>query len=282
MESKIATIDDWKELYAFYEKVYPVNHPLKNIDFWKWQYGNHAHGSAYIVRDEHAVYGHVGAYFNGGLAWIINVYLDEVLRGQGWLGKLYDMAREDYTHLAATSANAAGLGLYRNMGWIRYADLERYILINPVYAHLPIKEILTQTEISTILTQPTDNYYWQEPGITGALLEDGSTGVAQTQVGGFRFAELLETEKALEQIWGMGFKWCDYLSSWNDKKHTELARKGWAQHHEIEFPWYMNPIDYQKKCKVTFLTEGNVDNTFLCKRYYSDHGRVGSLPNKFN
>ena len=115
MITREATIEDWDKLFTFFSKVYRKNHPLQNKEFWNWQYGNSQFGRSLIcLNDSGIIVGHVGASFGGGLAWIINVYLDEECRGKGILGKLYELAR-NYYPLAATAANEAGLGLYKNM-----------------------------------------------------------------------------------------------------------------------------------------------------------------------
>ena len=131
MTTREATIKDWDKLEVFFTKIYRQNHPLQNKEFWEWQYGDSKYGRSFIclnLNDE--IEGHVGANFQGDLAWIINVYLSEECRGKGILGKLYNLAR-NYYPLAATAANEAGLGLYKNMRWIRYYDLVRYVKINP-------------------------------------------------------------------------------------------------------------------------------------------------------
>jgi hypothetical protein len=278
-EVRRATIFDYSSLYEFYEKVYPTNHPLKNIDFWKWQYGNPDYGTAYIVIKNNRVHGHVGAYYSDGLAWIINVYLDDEIRGKGYLSQMYNLARDDYQYLGATSANSAGLGLYRNMGWIRYSNLERFLLINPAFMNDDITQIISPTQKFTLLS-PSGNHYWEQPGINGHQLEDGTIGNMQFEIGGFRIIDIKDTKKAIEGLWSLGVKWCDFVTSWNDKKITLLQKDGWLSNNEMKFPWYLNPIDINKQFNVSFLTENPLKNDFVCRRYNSDHGRVGTLPNK--
>lgn len=278
-EVKRATILDYEFLFDFYNEIYPKEHPLKNIDFWDWQYGNKINGSAYIVLSENKIFGQVGAYFNDNIAWIINVYLKEETRGMGFLNQMYEMARDDYGLLAATSANTAGLGLYRNMGWIRYANLERMILLNPKVRDNELKSIFSNVD-SFPLKKPNGNHYWSQPGLFCHTLSDGSTGIVQAELGGFRFVEIVNPNLATEELWSLGLKWCDYVSSWNDKKLTSLSKQGWYKQMEINFPWYLNPLDFSKKFEVTFLSEQPLSSDYICKRYNSDHGRVGSLPNR--
>jgi hypothetical protein len=280
-EIRKAVLDDYNMLYNFYEKIYPAMHPLKNIDFWKWQYGDENHGSAFIVIANNEIYGHIGASFSDGIAWIINVYLMEETRGKGFLSIMYQMAREMYEKLAATSANDAGLGLYRNMRWIRYSNLERYTIRHPELLGSDINLVFKEI-VKFSLNKPEDNFYWLQPGINGHILSDGSTGFVQFDNGGFRFVKLCDPDTALSELWNLGIRWCDYVSSWNDLLLTDLERKRWQNQKKSNFPWYLNPIDITKEFNVTFLSEKPIDNNFICRRYNSDHGRVGSLPNKLN
>ena len=141
MKVREASIEDWKELLDFYTRVYRKDHPLQTKEFWVWQYGNKDKGRAFIcLNDEGKIVGHVGANFGGGFAWIINVFLDLEFRGKGVLRKLYDLARQYYP-LAASAANQAGLGLYRNMRWFRYHDLVRYVKINPKIKTINVKNV---------------------------------------------------------------------------------------------------------------------------------------------
>ncbi len=274
--AKIANLSDWDKLLNFYKKIYKPGHPLQNLEFWKWQYGNPDYGNAYIVADDEKVYGHVGASFVDGYAWMINVYMNETLRGQGWVGKLYNMARQAGYPLAATSANVAGLGLYRKMNWIRYTNLERWIIIHPDYINKPTNEILKPVSLID-LKQADNHYYWQQPGIKGVVLDDGTTANAQENVGGLRLVNAVNLKQAVEQAWALGFTWCDYVSSWNDPIHDVLPKQGWMHQANTTFPWYLSPIDESKKFAVSFLSEECIDKRFIVKRYHSDHGRVGSL-----
>ncbi|MEM9544441.1 MAG: GNAT family N-acetyltransferase [Bacteroidota bacterium] len=276
---KRATIEDYPKLYNFYDAVYPDLHPLKNIDFWKWQYADPEYGTSYIVQNDEEVLGHVGAYFNGGVAWIINVYLKVSARGHGFLRQLYNMAREDYINLGATSANDAGLGLYRNMKWYRYSNLERLICFNPAFDHSDILSILKPIP-SHALASPQDNIYWKQPGIHGHMLRDGSTGISQFDIGGFRIVDIKNMEQATSELWSLGYKWIDYVTSWNDLNIRLLAKNEWISDDQAKLPWYLNPIDQTKKFRVSFLSENPLQRDFVCNRKFSDHGRVGKLPNK--
>jgi len=278
MEIRLATAFDWNQLNAFFKKIYRPNHPLQNLDFWKWQYGDIKHGASIIaINSDKVIVGHVGAYFKNGLAWIINVYLDESYRGKGILRQQYDIARS-YFPLAATSANLAGLGLYRNMNWIRYCNLQRYFNINPKLEKSDISNILSPKQLDlTNYQQPIDDYYWKEPGIKGITLSDGSTGVVEADKGGLRIVKIVDPEKILEEVWILGFNWVDYISSWNDPILRSLENNEWLNNELHPFPWLLNPIDFNSKCTVTFLSEGPLDKKIIVDRTCSDHGRVGSI-----
>lgn len=276
MEIREANLNDWDELYSFYKRIYRNNHPLQNKDFWIWQYGNINQGRAFIcINDAGKIVGHVGANFDNGIAWIINVYLDIECRGKGVLRKLYSLAR-NYFPLAATAANEAGLGLYRNMGWIRYYDLVRYVKINP-----SIKNITTENVCSPINTQLdsinyNDEYYFKQPGLNGIKVGD-STGVAQVEVGGLRIVDLNEIKLTEEKAWELGFLWIDYITSWNDLKIKELENNNWVLDFKSVVPWRLNPLIKNYFCDITFLSELPLDNKLIVRRSNSDHGRIGSL-----
>jgi hypothetical protein len=42
-------------------------------------------------------------------------------------------------------------------------------------------------------------------------------------------------------------------------------------------PWRLNPIEENRYCDVTFLSEEPLDREFIVHRSFSDHGRIGSL-----
>jgi RimJ/RimL family protein N-acetyltransferase len=102
MEIREAKLEDWSKLEIFFKRIYRVNHPLHSYTFWEWQYGDGNFGRSFICIDKDIIVGHVGANFGGGIAWIINVYLDENYRGKGILSNMYSLAR-NYYPLAATA-----------------------------------------------------------------------------------------------------------------------------------------------------------------------------------
>ena len=277
MITREATINDWNKLEKFFNLIYRKNHPLHKKEFWQWQYGDKKYGRSFIcLNDDDEIVGHVGANFGGNLAWIINVYLNEECRGKGILGKLYDLAR-NYYPLAATAANEAGLGLYKNMRWIRYYDLVRYVKINPEIKEKTLKNICKKIVIETENITINDNHYFQQPSLDAIVLKDGSTGVSQVNVGGLRVVTIVDLQRLESQAFEIGYLWLDYITSWNDLKTKDLEKNGWELDYKTVVPWRLNPIEENYYCDITFLSEKPLNNDFIVQRSYSDHGRIGSL-----
>ncbi len=272
-----AKIEDWEKLLTFYKTIYRENHPLHNLEFWKWQYGDKKHGKSFICLDiNDEIIGHVGANFCNGMAWMINGYLNEEYRGKGIMSKLYALAR-NYYPLAATAANHFGLGMYKNMRWIRYYDLERYVKINPMITDLNFANVCKNIKVSINDLMIKDTHYFQQPSIKGLILADGSRAVSQEEVGGLRIVDIENAQAMEEQAWQLGYNWIDYLTSWNDLKTKELEKNGWVLDFKSVVPWRLNPIEEHYFCDITFLSEKPLDKEFIVHRSYSDHGRIGSL-----
>lgn len=277
MITREATIEDWDKLLVFFKKIYRENHPLQNKEFWEWQYGDANYGRSLICLNENdIVVGHVGANFGGGLAWIINVYLDEECRGKGILGKLYAIARSYYP-LAATAANEAGLGLYKNMRWIRYYDLVRYVKVNPKIESVTTENVCKKVEVSVEDKIKNDTHYFQQPSLKGIRIGETATAVSQENVGGLRLVDFENINEVESYAFELGYNWIDYISSWNDLKTKELEKNGWVLDFKTVVPWRLNPLEKNCFCDITFLSEAPLDNNFVVHRSYSDHGRIGSL-----
>lgn len=277
MITREANIEDWDKLYDFFSRIYRENHPLQNMKFWLWQYGDSNFGRSFIcLNDNDEIVGHVGANFGGCLAWIINVYLDEECRGKGILSKLYSLAR-DYYPLAATAANEAGLGLYQNMRWYRYHDLIRFVKINPLITSIDLETVCREIETDVDNLVINDSHYFQQPGIKGIKFDCGSTAISQTEVGGLRIVDIENIQNIEEQAWKLGYLWMDYITSWNDLKTKELKKNNWVEDYKSVIPWRLNPIEQGYFCDITFLSEKCLNNELIVHRSYSDHGRIGSL-----
>jgi hypothetical protein len=270
---RFATEEDWPALRAFYDAAYREGHPLKNRAFWRWLYGDPEHGrAAVVVTDDGRVAGHLGTTVCGGYGWIINCYLMEELRGQGWLRRLYGLTRTVAPN-AATNINRAGMDMYRRMGWVRYADLQRFTAIAPgidaAGAILPAEIVTTE--------QPGGHRYWEQPGIVGTTLSDGSTAVVQADVGGLRVVHVADPARVLDACWEAGARWADFLTSWNDPLCRELDRKhGWTLGDRV--PWRLNPVEPGSRSDITVTCETTFPADLIIDRTFSDHGRVGSLP----
>jgi Acetyltransferase (GNAT) family len=277
MITREATISDWDKLLLFFTKVYRSNHPLQNREFWIWQFGDVNYGRSLIcINKEENIVGHVGASFGGGIAWVINVYLDEECRGKGILNSLYKLAR-NYYPLAATAANEAGLGLYKNMRWIRYNNLVRYVKINPLITNISMINVCKPVHVEIENLRSKDSHYFQQPKLIGIVLDDGSKAVSQEEVGGLRVVESIDVDILENQSWQLGYNWMDYITSWNDLKTRELEKKGWVLDYKTCVPWRLNPIQENYFCDITFLSEEPLSNEFVVHRSYSDHGRIGSF-----
>lgn len=272
-----ANIEDWEKLFVFFSRIYRVNHPLQNKEFWNWQYGNPTFGRSFIcLNDKKEIVGHVGANFGGNLAWIINVYLDEECRGKGILSKLYKLAR-NYFPLAATAANEAGLGLYKNMRWYRYHDLVRYVKINPTISELNFENTCKSITVNYTPFISKESHYFKQPTIKGLKFKDGSSAVSQEEVGGLRLVDIGNISFIEKQAWDLGYLWIDYIASWNDLKTKDLEKNGWVLDYNSIIPWRLNPIEKDYFCDITFLSEEPLDREFIVHRSFSDHGRIGSL-----
>lgn len=275
MNTREATNNDWEMLSCFFGKIYRHNHPLQSNAFWNWQFGNENFGRSFICEDKGRVVGHVGANFGGGIAWIINVYLEEEYRGKGILRQLYNLARSYYP-LGATAANNAGLGLYRNMRWIRYYDLVRYVKINPNIKEKHFENICKPVNISVDHLEINDTHYFKQPGIKGVLIEK-ARAISQENVGGLRVVEYDVLSNLELKAWELGYLWMDYITSWNDIKIKNLIKNDWIIDHESVVPWRLDPVEKGYYCDITFLSEKPLDREFVVHKSYSDHGRIGSL-----
>jgi GNAT superfamily N-acetyltransferase len=272
-----AGIEDWEKLFVFFSRIYRNNHPLQNKEFWIWQYGDPNFGRSFIcLNEKEEVVGHVGANFGGGLAWIINVYLDEECRGKGILAKSYELAR-NYYPLAATAANEAGLNLYRNMRWYRYHDLVRYVKINPNIADVNFKTVCKAIDVNTENIRNKEGHYFQQTSIQGVQLPSGSKAVCQKNVGGLRVVDIADLQMLETEAWNLGYLWLDYITSWNDLKCKDLESKGWVLDFKSVVPWRLNPVEEGYFNDITFLSEEPLDREFIVHRSFSDHGRIGSL-----
>lgn len=270
-------LDDWKILNYFYNRIYRKNHPLQNQEFWNWQFGDAKNGRAFAcINSNNKVVGHVAANFKSDIAWMINGYLDPEYRGQGIMRKLYGLAR-DYYPLAATAANNFGLSMYRNMGWIRYHDLVRYVKINPEVSNITIDNVCKPVIVNVEDYLFNQTHYFKQPYLKGIKLNEDSLAVSQEDVGGLRIIDLGNIVQAEKRAWELGYYWADYITSWNDLKIKELEKNAWILDYKSIVPWKLDPIEENYFSDITFLSEKPLEKNFIVHRSFSDHGRVGSI-----
>ena len=105
--------------------------------------------------------------------------------------RLYELARE-YFPLAATAANEAGLGLYKNMRWIRYHDLVRYVKINPHLNDKSFESVCSKVVIDIEQFRNKDSHYFKQPTIKGIILNGDSKAISQENVGGLRVVSFVD------------------------------------------------------------------------------------------
>lgn len=277
MITREASEKDWDKLEHFFLKIYRKKHPLQKKEFWEWQYGDKEYGRSFIcLNDNGDVVGHIGVSFVGGLAWMLNAYLDKKYRGKGVMSDLFALAR-GYFPLAATGASNLGLGMFKNMGWIRYNDLVRYVKISPIIKEINIENVCKKVSVAVDNLIVKDTHYFQQPSIKGLLLNQGSRAVSQEEVGGLRIVDFTNLKSLEDEAWELGYLWMDYITSCNDLKIKNLEKNNWVLDFKSVVPWRLNPIEANYFCDTTFLSEEILDKNFIVHRSYSDHGRIGSL-----
>lgn len=274
MEIKVAKLQDWSDLSRFYNSIYKVGHPLQNKDFWHWQYGNPEHGVALLAIHENEIIGHLGLTFSDGYAWHINLFIQPQHRKSGTVLKLITEAKR-FGKQGTLSANENAVRLYRSLKWYQYYNLIRLTSINPAFSNSP-HLLLSEYSSSNIQKKPP-GHFWNQPGLQGTVLEDGSYVIIQPEVGGVRFVTLCNIKNALKQLWDMGLKWCDYVTSFNNPILLTLEGQGWLPDTVTNIPWLLNPVVPNSFASITFLTKEPIDLNFYINRYHADIGRIGSL-----
>jgi len=277
MEVRAATLSDWPLLQKFYSVAYNTGHPLHNLQFWQWQFGNPAFGQAFVGIANGEITGHLGVTLRDGIAWNINLYILPQFRNTGLFLSLIE-AIKPFGRQININANTAAVKLYRLLRWHQYTDLIRMTCIRPGLENSTIDDLLIPTNVDiTGFTSP-QGHYWQQPGLISMVLDDGSEAVIQNNAGALRFARFVNPKKAVEQAWALGFNWVDYITSFNNPVLLKLERQGWRQDTESGIPWYLNPVVKSRLSHVTFFAEEPIPIDFYVNRTHSDIGRVGSLP----
>jgi GNAT superfamily N-acetyltransferase len=273
MEIRVATVEDWDLLSSFFHRVYRPTHPLRNQAFWIWRFGESEFGASVVAIEEGQIVGHVGVNRSSGIAWIINVFLDQNWRGKGLLAQMYSLAAE-FGLPAATNVNDAGVGMYRKMGWIEFDNLRRFVFRDKSTSS---SELLLPVQRQEKFLQPQQNHYWRQPGIVGIADESGSTAVDFLIRGGLRMVEISDSKCVNEFILSSGAKWADYVTSWNDPICLELESLGWKTDDEQNVPWLFDPIDQNSRMSINVFARNELPANLIIRRWDSDHGRVGSI-----
>jgi hypothetical protein len=280
IDIRTAELADYDVLRFFYEKAYRLGHPLLQPSFFAWQFGDSAYGRAIIAVENNRIVGHLGCSFADGLTWLTNLFILETHRSGPLVLSMYSKAKSFGLPLVTTNGNSGVIALYRRLKWYRQPNLERYCAINPRFSTATVAQLI-ETIATPSATEdidlPTGQRYWIQPGLLGASLSNGSTAVLQPNCAGVRLVDLKRPAETAAQFFDMGYKWVDYVTSWNDPLIDQLQALGWQQEKDAPVPWYLNPVVPGSKSEITVFSNLPLPKDFIIKRYHSDHGRVASL-----
>lgn len=278
IEYKIADYTDWGILLPFYRKAFRANHPLQNEQFWKWQYGNESYGKAIIGVIDNKVVAHLGLVIEEEKQYVcsINLFVDPEYRSGDVFLKLFEIANEYGKQHIGVSVNNNAIPLLRLMKWYQYVNLERKLIVHPDFMKEQLLEISEPILFESELVKPK-GYFWEQPTLKAVQFEDGSTAIIHEKTGGVRFVEMKNIKKATLQAFEMGFRWCDYITSFNNPILAKLELNKWKTESEVEIPWFLDPIEYGRKSNLTFLSKEPIDINFYVNRTHADLGRVGSI-----
>lgn len=277
IEIREAVMEDFDLLLPFYKQAYRPGHPLHNRDFFYWQFGQSLVGKALMALDHGLVVGHLGCNFADGFNWLTNLFILEPSRTGPVVMALYGRAKKMGWPLVTTNANPNAIALYRRMRWYRQPNLERYCLVNPAYKTLDASALTSPVVVTEQFETPNTNHYWKQPGLKGFALKNGSTGFLQSNVAGARLIEANNIEETVATIFAAGYKWIDYVTSWNDAMIDQMLSANWQTEEEANIPWLLNPIATKSKSNITVFSNAPMPRDFIIKRFHSDHGRVPSL-----
>jgi hypothetical protein len=276
IQYKIADDSDWNMLLSFYKKAYRELHPLQNKEFWDWQFGTENYGRSIIAIYENDIIAHLGIMLFEDYIFSMNLFIvSEHRKGDVYL-KLVEIANQFRTQHLGVAVNHNTLPLLRLMKWYQYANLERRLIVHPGYLEKAIPNILEPIDYFTNLPKPV-GHFWEQPTLKSIQFEDGSTAIVQNEVGGLRFVEIKNIRKTTQQAFDLGFKWCDFITSFNNPILMKLEINKWKTESEFEIPWLLNPIEYGSKSNITFLSKNALDINFYINRTHADLGRVGSI-----
>jgi hypothetical protein len=276
IEYKIAEKSDWDMLLVFYKKAYREHHPLQNQEFWNWQFGNENYGIVIIGIFENEIVAHLGVMLFDDYIFSMNLFIDSKYRNGDEFFNLMDIANQFRKQHIGVAVNNNAFPLLRLMKWYQYVNLERRLIVHPDCLDNNIQKLLEPNPFFSNLPKP-EGHFWEQPTLKSIRLDDGSTAIVQNEVGGLRFVEIKNVKKATQQAFEMGFKWCDFVTSFNNPILTKLEMNKWKTENELEIPWLLNPIVYGSKSNLTFLSKNALDINFFVNRTHADLGRVGSI-----
>ena len=271
LEIRTATAADWPIVQPFFRRNFREGHPFRNRAFWEWHVRDPDASLSVIVVSEGSVVAHRAVNFGGGCQWGMMLYVEPSHRGQRIVSQLLAQTAHLAEH-ASTNANRLMESIYRRRRWHRSADLVRSVAVRPGLSPRGIV-----APIDTIELPHPSGHYWSQPGIRGVKLESG-TAVAQLRVGGLRAVDVSDPQGLLEEAWNYGFRWVDYVTSWNDWLLDEMDPEQWLQEDDSPVPWSLDPIRPGSLARIRVYSENPLPVDLVIRRTYSDHGRVGSLP----
>lgn len=272
---RYAKAEDYPDMAEFFKTYYKPGHPLYNFEFWQWQYGNpQTGGSIVAINQKGKIVGHMGCLKTGAMVWLMNIVVAPIYSSMGVITRFFDAARQ-IGPIAVAVANPAGQGVLQKKQWYRYADLNRFVLVNPAMAHLPVQQWVQPLNIQKPGWPKPAGHFWQQPGLEGFLMPDGSTAVWQAAAGGLRIVDIVNPAKLAEEAWVLGFSWIDYVASWNHPLGRTLEKAGWTTRSPL--PWYLNPVDFNMVVPLNLFSEEPLPRDFLFNRSFADMARVGSL-----
>ncbi|MDA3613738.1 hypothetical protein [Polluticaenibacter yanchengensis] len=268
---KVADIDDFESVKELYKHYYPANHPLFNETFWRWQYLDKPDSGALIICHDGIVYGHMGFVKDGGIVWLINIYIQKEIRSDKVTDELFRLARIRGP-IAVVLANPNGKGLLAKKQWYGYEHLKRLIKMNPAVEGQPVEQLLSEGTEQNF--DKAEGYYWQQPHIAGGKTVGGEV-IYQKPVNGFRLVSATDIAALESDAWERGINWIDAVLMWNDPLYHQLKKAGWA---ELDyFPWFLNPVDLNRKIDLNLYSEEPLPKGFRFSRIFADMSRIGSI-----
>lgn len=271
----VAGASDWPFLKPFYDRCYREHHPLQYRPFWDWQYGDPNHGRLLIGVEDNEVVAHLGLIRTDGRTFNANLYVrDDHRLGDTYL-RIVEESLRIAPHQYAISVSPVATDALRLEKWHQYAPLERRLRVDPDYRDADYRSLTAPVSIKGSYKKP-HGHFWEQPTLEGILLDDGSTAVAQVQVGGLRFVDLVQPARAVAQAFEMGFRWCDFITSFNNPILFRL-NKGWLTDDQVDVPWLLNPVVPGSKGNLNFFANKPMDIGFYVTFRCSDMGRVGQI-----